>query len=164
MALVAIVFLVASGLFAAVGSLREVQTALGLTEWPIGLAALVLFGFATLANLAVATHAWPRMQRQAWTPGPITAITLWAAFGGGAITAVSLMALALITLHPLPVVRDNSEILRFAHLAVAGGLGLTALAGLNHAIDTYLLAAHGRPVAINAPATVTATAPATSQG
>jgi hypothetical protein len=64
----------------------------------------------------------------------------------------------------LPIARDNEDFLRFGHLVVAGGLGLVALAGLTHAIDTYLLAAHGRPVAITAPAAPATAAPATSQG
>ena len=158
MAVAALVFLGGSGLLAAVGSLREVQTAVAYTAWPAGLGTFTLAGSATIALLAIAEHAWPRMLHRSYGEGLLAYAVTWSTVGGAALAGVALTAAGLVnvelTTEGLPLDQIESTLLPLYLLAWAG-LGLLGLGAISHATTAYLLAAHGRPVH-----TATAGAPA----
>jgi cytochrome c oxidase cbb3-type subunit 1 len=163
MAVTALVFLGGSVLLLAVGSLREVQTAVARTEWPAGVAAFGLGGAATIGLLALGEHAWPRLLHRSHRGGLLAYVVTWSALGGAAIAGIALIAAGLFHVELAADGMATAEIqsaLTPTYLVAWAGLGLSALAAVGHATGAYLLAAHGRPVQATAPGTAPAAASA----
>jgi cbb3-type cytochrome oxidase subunit 1 len=163
LAVASLAFLGGSVLLAGVGSLRAVQSAVALTEWPFGVAAFALGGAASIGLLAVGEHAWPRMLRRSHTGGLLAYVVTWAALGGAALAGVALIAagvfhVGMVADGMLP--EEISANLLPIHLVAWAGMGLLGLAGAGQALGAYLLAAHGRPVRTVTPGTAPAAAPA----
>lgn len=149
LAVASLAFLGGSVVLAGVGSLRAVQSAVTLTEWPFGLAAFALGGAASLGLLAVGEHAWPRMLRRSHTGGLLAYVVTWAALAGAALAGIALIAGGLFHVGMVAdgmVTEEITANLLVIHLVAWAGMGLLGLAGAGHALGAYLLAAHGRPV------------------
>jgi cytochrome c oxidase cbb3-type subunit I len=163
LAVASFVFLGGSVLLLAVGSLREVQEAVGRTEWPFGVAAFALGGAATTGLIAVGEHAWPRMLHRAHRGGLLAYAVTWSAVGGAAVAGTALIAAGLFHVGMVADGMTPAEInaaLLPIHLVAWAGLGLSGLAAAAHATEAYLLAAHGRPVHATTPGAAPAAAPA----
>jgi cbb3-type cytochrome oxidase subunit 1 len=159
LALASLVFLGGSVVLAGVGSLREVQTAVARTEWPVGLAAFALAGAATLGLLAIAEHAWPRMLRRSHAGGLLAWVVTWSAIAGAAVAGSALIAAGLFHIGLAAdglTAEEISSTLLLVHLVAAAGMGLLGLAAAGHGLGVYLLAAHGRPVHTTGPGTASA--------
>lgn len=163
LAVASLVFLGGSVVLAGVGSLRAVQSAVALTEWPFGLAGFALGGAASIGLLAVGEHAWPRMLRRSHSGGLLAYVVTWAALAGAALAGVALIAAGLFRAGMVADGMLPDEIsanLVPIHLVAWGGMGLLGLAGAGHALGAYLLAAHGRPVRTVSPGAAPVAAPA----
>ena len=163
MAMASGVFLLGSAVLAAIGSLREVQTAVAYTSWPAGLAAFALAGASTIGLLAVAEHAWPRMLQRTHSEGLLAYVVTWGTLGGAAVAGVALTVAGVanvILAGDGMATGDIDSTLLPLYLVAWTGLGLLGLGAIAHATTAYLLAAHGRPVHTAAPggAAVAATA------
>jgi cytochrome c oxidase cbb3-type subunit I len=156
LAVTSLAFLGGSVVLAGVGSLRAVQSAVTLTEWPFGLAAFALGGAASIGLLAVGEHAWPRMLRRSHSGGLLAYVVTWAALAGALLAGIALIAAGLFHVGMVADGMLPEEInanLLVIHLVAWGGMGLLGLAGAGHALGAYLLAAHGRPVRTVTPGT-----------
>ena len=163
LAVSSLAFLGGSVVLAGVGSLRAIQSAVTLTEWPFGLAAFALGGAASIGLLAVGEHAWPRMLRRSHTGGLLAFVVTWAALAGAALAGIALIAAGLFHVGMVAEGMAPEEIsanLLIPQLVAWSGMGLLGLAGAGHLLSAYLLAAHGRPVQTVSPgaAPVAATA------
>jgi cbb3-type cytochrome oxidase subunit 1 len=149
LAVASLTFLGGSVVLAGVGSLRAIQSAVALTEWPFGVAAFALGGAASMGLLALGEHAWPRMLHRSHTGGLLAYVVTWAALVGAALPGVVLIAAGQfhvgMVAEGLPPNEIASSLLPI-HLVAWAGMGLLGLAGAAHALGAYLLAAHGRPV------------------
>jgi cbb3-type cytochrome oxidase subunit 1 len=149
LAVASLAFLGGSVVLAGVGSLRVVQSAVALTEWPFGLAAFALGGAASVGLLAVGEHAWPRMLRRSHTGGLLAYVVTWSALAGAALAGVALIAAGLFHVGMVADGMLPEEItanLLVIQLVAWAGMGVLGLAGAGHLLSAYLLAAHGRPV------------------
>jgi cytochrome c oxidase cbb3-type subunit 1 len=149
LAVASLAFLGGSVVLAGVGSLRAVQSAVALTEWPFGLAAFALGGAASIGLLAVGEHAWPRMLRRSHSGGLLAYVVTWAALAGASLAGIALIAAGLFHVGMVADGMLPEEIttnLLVIHLVAWAGMGLLGLAGAGHLLSAYLLAAHGRPV------------------
>jgi cytochrome c oxidase cbb3-type subunit 1 len=163
LAVVSLAFLGGSVLLAGVGSLRAIQSAVALTEWPFGVAAFALGGAASIGLLAVGEHAWPRMLRRSHTEGLLAYAVTWTALGGAALVGVTLIAAGLFHVGMVAegmLPQEISANLLLIHLVAWAGMGLLGLAGAGQALSAYLLAAHGRPVRTVNPGAEPVAAPA----
>ena len=162
-ALVALTFLVASALLAAIGSLGSVHALVGSTEWGVGVRLFALLGTATLAFLALADHAFPRLLRRDWGGTLLAEATLWAAFAGAAVAGVALIAGGVVHGSLLAQAATPDEIDGFVfwfRLALGAGISLSALAAAIVALNVFLMYTSARPAeyavitdAVAAPAT-----------
>jgi len=162
MAVTSLVFLGGSVLLAGIGSLRDVQAAVAHTEWPIGVGAFALAGAASIGFLAVGEHAWPRMLHRSHSGGILAYAVTWSALAGAAVAGSALIAAGLFHVGLAAdgaVAADISTSLLPIHMVAWAGLGLLGLASAGHAVEAYLLAAHGRPVHTTAPGAAAAAAP-----
>ena len=94
-AAVSLVFLLATSLLAAIGTLDSVRAAVGGTEWERGVVLWITYGACTFAGFAVAEHALPRILRRAWGGGSLAGAQLWLAFAGVTLAGVTLMGAGL---------------------------------------------------------------------
>ena len=163
MAVASLVFLGGSVVLAGIGSLREVQAAVAHTEWPIGVVAFALGGAASIGLMAVGEHAWPRMLHRSHQGGLVAYAVTWSALVGAAVMGAALIAGGLFHVGLVADGTAPDEILTSLlpiHLIAWAGLGLLGLAAAGHAVEAYLLAAHGRPVHTAVAGTAPAAAPA----
>ena len=141
-ALGALAFLVAATMLDAIGALGSVRALVGATQWGTGVQLLALLGTATLAFLALADHAFPRILRRDWGGNLVTEATLWAVFAGAALSGFALIAGGVI--HG-SLLRDGatadtiSGLLFWFHLVLAAGLGLVALGALLAVFNLFLM-------------------------
>jgi cytochrome c oxidase cbb3-type subunit 1 len=161
-ALVALTFLMANALLAAIGSLGSVHALVGSTEWGVGVRLFALLGTATLAFLALADHAFPRLLRRDWGGTLLAEATLWGAFGGAALAGLALIAGGVVHGSLLAQAATPDEINGFVfwfRLGLGTGIGLSALAAAVTALNVFLMYTGARPAeyAIN---TDTVAAPA----
>ena len=149
LAAVSMVFLLATSLLEAIGSLGDVRAYLGPTDWPVGVFAWSAFGAFTFAAFALIDHAAPRIMRRAWGGGLASAATLWLTFAGATITGVALMGSGLAQ-GSLMLTHTPDEEMRaalFIYRAVAfGAFGLVALGSLALLANLFLIYATAEPV------------------
>jgi cytochrome c oxidase cbb3-type subunit 1 len=146
-AVVALAFLVAASLLEAIGSLGSVRALVGRTEWGVGVQLFALLGTATLAFLALADHAFPRLLRRDWGGTLLAEATLWAAFAGAALAGLSLIAggVAHGSLMAQGAPLDEvSGLVFWSRLVEGAGLGLSALAAAIVALNVFLMYTSGR--------------------
>ncbi len=146
-ALVALAFLGAATLLAAIGSLTSVRTLVGPTEWGVGVQLFALLGTASLAFLALADHALPRLLRRDWSGTQLADYTLWAAFAGAGLAGLALIAGGIahgsLLLDGAPADQVNGTLLWF-RLAFGAGVGLSSLAALLAVLNVFLMYTSGR--------------------
>ena len=145
-ALVALTFLVATALLEAIGSLGSVRALVGGTEWGTGVRLFGLLGTATLAFLALADHAFPRLLRRDWGGTLLAEATLWAAFAGAALAGLALITggVAHGSLLAEGATPDEINGFVFWFRAVLGaGIGLSALAAAVVALNVFLMYTSG---------------------
>lgn len=141
-ALAALTFLVAATMLDAIGALGSVKTLVGATQWGVGVQLLALLGTASLAFLALADHAFPRLLRRDWGGNLVTEATLWAVFAGAALSGLVLIAGGVI--HG-SLLRDGASadqingLLFWFRLALAAGFGLVALGALLAVFNVFLM-------------------------
>ncbi len=141
-ALGALTFLVAATMLDAIGALGSVRTLVGATEWGTGVQLFALLGTASLAFLALADHAFPRLLRRDWGGNLVTEATLWAVFAGAALSGLVLIAGGII--HG-SLLRDGASadaingLLFWFRLVLAAGLGLVALGALLAVFNLFLM-------------------------
>jgi len=146
-ALVALTFLVATALLEAIGSLGSVRALIGSTEWGLGVRLFALLGTATLAFLALADHAFPRLLRRDWGGTLLAEATLWAAFAGAALAGLALISGGVVHGSLLAQAATPEEIDGFVfwfRLALGAGIGLSALAAAVVALNVFLMYTSGR--------------------
>jgi cytochrome c oxidase cbb3-type subunit I len=161
---VSLAFLLATVMLQAIGGLRTVRGVLGGTEWEAGVFVLAAVGCYGFAAYAMAEHALPRALRRAWGGGPLSAVTLWSAFGGATIAGLALMGAGLAQ-GTLMATAAAPELIDAALWPYRGaallGMGLAALSGLALLVNLFLLYTMGEPAEYVVPAgTPSATAPA----
>ena len=76
-AAVSLVFLLATSLLAAIGTLDSVRAAVGGTDWETGVLLWITYGTCGFAGFAIAEHALPRILRRAWGGGSLAGAQLW---------------------------------------------------------------------------------------
>ena len=146
-ALVALTFLVAAALLEAIGSLGSVRHLVGSTEWGTGVRLFGLLGTATLAFLALADHAFPRLLRRDWGGTLLAEVTLWAAFAGAALAGLALIlggvAHGSLLAQGAPPEEVDGLVFWF-RLVLGAGIGLSALAAAVVALNVFLMYTSGR--------------------
>lgn len=141
-ALVSLTFLVAASLLDAIGSLGSVHKLVGNTEWGVGVQLFALLGTATLAFLALADHAFPRLLRRDWGDTLLAEATVWAAFAGAALAGLALITGGIVHGSMLADGTAAAEIdgtLFWFRLALGAGIGLAALAAVILALNVFLM-------------------------
>ena len=147
-AVVALTFLVANALLAAIGSLGSVHALVGSTEWGVGVRLFALLGTATLAFLALADHAFPRLLRRDWGGTLLAEATLWAAFAGAALAGLALIAGGVVhgsLLAQAATPDDINGFIFWFRLGLGAGIGLSALAAAIVALNVFLMYTSARP-------------------
>ena len=146
-AVVALSFLVATVLLEAIGALGSVRTLVGGTEWGTGVRLFSLLGTATLAFLALADHAFPRLLRRDWGGTLLAEATLWAAFAGVALAGLALItggvAHGSLLAQGAPAEEIDGLVFWF-RVVVGAGIGLSALAAAVMALNVFLMYTSGR--------------------
>jgi cytochrome c oxidase cbb3-type subunit 1 len=146
-AVVALTFLAATALLEAIGSLGSVRVLVGRTEWGVGVQLFALLGTATLAFLALADHAFPRLLRRAWGGTLLAEATLWAAFAGAALAGLALIsggvAHGSLLAQSAPPEEIDGLVFWF-RLVLGAGIGLSALAAAVVALNVFLMYTSGR--------------------
>ena len=146
-AVVALTFLAATALLEAIGSLGSVRALIGRTEWGVGVQLFALLGTATLAFLALADHAFPRLLRRAWGDTLLAEATLWAAFAGAALAGLALItggvAHGSLLAQSAPPEEIDGLVFWF-RLVLGAGIGLSALAAAVVALNVFLMYTSGR--------------------
>jgi cytochrome c oxidase cbb3-type subunit 1 len=158
-AVVALAFLLATAVLHAIGSLRGVQDLVGGTEWDHGLFTWTMYGAFTLAALALAEHALPRILRRAWGGGLLSHAQLWPIFIGAALAGLALMGGGIAEGSFLAQAAKPEDIdagLLGYRVVAFLGFGLVALGGLAMVVNMFLLYTTGRPARYLAPSTVVA--------
>lgn len=141
-ALAALTFLVAATMLDAIGALGSVRTLVGATEWGVGVRLFAFLGTASLAFLALADHAFPRLLKRDWGGNLVTEATLWAGFAGAALSGLALVAGGIV--HG-SLVRDGATadqvdgLLFWFRLVAGAGIGLVALAALLAVLNLFLM-------------------------
>lgn len=141
-ALVALTFLTATALLEAIGSLGSVHKLVGSTDWGVGVRLFALLGTATLAFLALADHAFPRLLRRDWGGTLLAEATLWAAFAGAGLAGLALIFGSVAQGSLLAQAAPPEEIDAFAfwfRLVLGAGISLTALAAAVLALNVFLM-------------------------
>jgi len=141
-ALVAVTFLAATALLEAIGALGSVRALVGGTEWSVGVRLFAFLGTATLAFLALADHAFPRLLRRDWSGNLLAEATLWAGFAGAALGGLALIAGGIahgsLLSQGAPADEISGTLFGF-RLALGGGIGLVALAAVIAALNVFLM-------------------------
>jgi cytochrome c oxidase cbb3-type subunit 1 len=146
--LVALTFLVATTMLEAIGALGSVRALVGGTQWGIGVQLFGLLGTATLAFLALADHAFPRLLRRDWGGTPLAEATLWAAFAGAGLAGLSLISGGIAQgslLRQGASPDDIAGTLFWFRLVLGAGLGLAALGALMATLNIFLMYTSARP-------------------
>jgi cytochrome c oxidase cbb3-type subunit 1 len=147
-AVVALTFLVANTLLEAIGSLGSVRALVGSTEWGVGVRLFALLGTTTLAFLALADHAFPRLLRRDWGGTLLAEATLWAAFAGAALAGLALIFGGVAHGSLLAQAATPEEINGFVfwfRLVLGAGISLSALAAAVVALNVFLMYTSARP-------------------
>jgi cytochrome c oxidase cbb3-type subunit 1 len=141
-ALVALTFLVATSMLEAIGALGSVRTLVGATDWGVGVRLFALLGTSTLAFLALADHAFPRLLRRDWGGTLLADATLWGAFAGAAIAGLALIgggiAHGSLLLDGASAKQITGTLFWF-RLVLGAGLGLAALGALLATLNVFLM-------------------------
>ena len=141
-ALVALTFLVAATMLEAIGALGSVRTLVGGTQWGIGVRLFAFLGTATLAFLALADHAFPRLLRRDWGVNFVTEATLPAAFAGAGLAGLALISGGIAhgsLLRDGATLDQISGLLFWFRLLLGAGLGLVALGALLATLNVFLM-------------------------
>jgi cbb3-type cytochrome oxidase subunit 1 len=141
-ALVALTFLVATTMLEAIGALGSVRALVGGTQWGVGVRLFSFFGTATLAFLALADHAFPRLLRRDWGDTMLMEATVWAAFAGAGLAGLALIAGGIVHGSLLAGGADAAQVdgtLFWFRLVLGAGLGLTGLAALLATLNVFLM-------------------------
>jgi len=141
-AFVALVFLVATSMLEAIGALGSVRALVGGTQWVVGVRLFALLGTTTLAFLALADHAFPRLLRRDWSGTLLAEATLWATFTGAALAGLALIAGGIAQGSLLldgATAEAIAGTLFWFRLAMGAGLGLVALAALTVTLNVFLM-------------------------
>ncbi|MEP6808137.1 MAG: cbb3-type cytochrome c oxidase subunit I, partial [Chloroflexota bacterium] len=147
-AMVALTFLAATTMLEAIGSLGSVRALVGSTEWATGVRLFALFGTATLAFLALADHAFPRILRRDWGDSILTELTLWAAFAGAGLAGLALIAGGIVHGSLLAGGASAQQIAGFLfwfRLVLGAGIGLSGLAATIATLNVFLMYTSARP-------------------
>ncbi len=141
-ALVALTFLTATTLLEAIGALGSVQALVGGTQWGVGVRLFAFLGTATLAFLALADHAFPRLLRREWGGNLVAEAILPAAFAGAGLAGLALITGGIV--HGSLLVdgasaEEVSGTLFWFRLVLGAGLGLVALAALLATLNVFLM-------------------------
>lgn len=147
LAVVALTFLGATTLLEAIGALGSVRGLVNGTEWLIGVRIFAYFGTATLALLALADHAFPRLLRRDWGNTPLIDVTLWGTFGGAALAGLALIGGGIVHGRLLAGGAAGDAIdgtLIWFRGAAGAGIGLLALGGLAVIVNVFLMYTAGR--------------------
>jgi cbb3-type cytochrome oxidase subunit 1 len=120
----------------------------GRTEWGTGVRLIALLGTATLALLALADHAFPRILRRDWPDTLLSEATLWAAFAGAAVAGLALIfggiAQGSLLMDGAPKEEIDGTIF-WSGLVLGAGIGLSALAALLATVNVFLMYTGARP-------------------
>jgi len=148
LAVLAISFLGVTSLLEAIGALGSVRDLVRGTEWLTGVRLFAWFGAATLAMLALADHAFPRLLRRNWGATPFIDATLWCVFAGTALAGLALMGGGIA--HGRMLAGGSSAdaidgVLLWFRGAAGAGIGLLALGGLAAVVNVFLMYTSGRP-------------------
>jgi cbb3-type cytochrome oxidase subunit 1 len=141
-AVISLTFLVATSMLEAIGSLGSVHQLVSGTEWGLGVRLFALLGTATLAFLALADHAFPRLLRRNWGDTLLAEATVWAAFAGAALAGLALISGGIIhgsMLADGAPAADIDGTLFWFRLVQAAGISLSALAALVMALNVFLM-------------------------
>lgn len=141
-ALAALTFLVVTSMLEAIGALGSVRTLVGATGWGTGVRLFAFLGTATLAFLALADHAFPRLLRRDWGGNLVTEATLWASFAGAALAGLALVAGGIVhgsLLRDGATADEISGLLFWFRLVLGAGLGLAALGALLATFNVFLM-------------------------
>jgi cbb3-type cytochrome oxidase subunit 1 len=152
--IVAATVLLASSLVTAVGSLTSVEAFLRGTEWAWGAFTWVMYGAFSLAVLALAQHAFPRMLKRAWSGGPLNLAQLWLVFAGATVAGVALMGAGIAHGSFVAQAANADDIaagLLGYRAAAFIGLGLVALGAVALVADLFLIYTSARRVEYVAP-------------
>jgi uncharacterized ferredoxin-like protein len=125
-----------------------VHALVGSTEWGVGVRLFALLGTATLAFLALADHAFPRLLRRDWGGTLLAEATLWAAFAGAALAGLALIAGGVVHGSLLAQAATPEVINGFVfwfRLVLGAGIGLSALAAAVLALNVFLMYTIARP-------------------
>jgi cytochrome c oxidase cbb3-type subunit I len=147
MAIVSLSCLLVIPVLQAVGSLRAIQVAFGLTDWTMGVFLLATLGTYTFAFFALAEHAMPRLLRRSWRAGILSSAQLWLTFAGVVLAGFAMMSAGLVdpaALAATPPEEIGLGILAL-RLAAFGGIGLAALGALALLVNWFLMYTSGRP-------------------
>ena len=147
-AIVSLAFLFAASLLEAIGALRAVDQVVGGTDWEVGVFLWAAYGTFTLAALALAEHALPRILRRSWGGGFLSGAQLWLAFGGVSLAGLALMGAGLAegSLLAEGAASDavDSGVLIYRAVAFLG-IGMVGLAGLAFLTNLFLMYTSGEP-------------------
>jgi len=141
-AVVAVSFLAATALLEAIGALGSVRALIGGTEWGVGVRLFALLGTGSLAFLALADHAFPRLLRRDWRGTLLAEATLWSAFAGTALAGLALMAGGIVhgsmRLQGAPPDEIAGPVFWF-QLVAGAGVSLVALAAAIALLSVFLM-------------------------
>jgi cytochrome c oxidase cbb3-type subunit I len=129
-AVIALAFLLATGLLEAIGGLRSVQGLVRGTEWSMGVWLFGSLGTATFASYALIDHATPRLFRRDWGGTILTDAQLWATFAGTTLGGLALIGAGIAHGSLLAQAAPVAEItgtLRWFLMAAGAGISLIAL-------------------------------------
>lgn len=147
LAVLALSFLGVTSLLEAIGALGSVRSLVSGTEWPVGVRLFAYFGIATLAMLALADHAFPRLLRRDWGTTPLIHVTLWGTFAGTALAGLALIGGGIVHGRLLvggAAVDAIDGTLIWFRGAAGAGIGLLALGGLAALVNLFLMYTSGR--------------------
>lgn len=141
-AVVALAFLTATAMLEAIGALGTVRGLVGGTDWHVGVRFFAFFGTATLAFLALADHAFPRLLRRDWSGTLLAESTLWSAFAGAGVAGLALIGGGIA--HG-SLLRDGAAAaaidgtLFWFRSALGAGMALLGLAAVLLALNVFLM-------------------------
>jgi cbb3-type cytochrome oxidase subunit 1 len=141
-AVVALTFLGATAMLEAIGSLGSVQALVRSTEWGVGVRLWVFFGTASLAFLALADHAFPRLLRRDWGGTLLAEASLRAAFAGTGLAGLALITGGIVhgsLLTEAATVDEITGTLFWFRLVLGGGVGLIGLAAVIVTLNVFLM-------------------------
>lgn len=141
-AVVALAFLAATAMLEAIGALGSVKHLVGSTDWGVGVQLWAFFGTASLAFLALADHAFPRLLRRDWGGTLLAETGLWAGFVGTGMAGLSLFAGGIVHGSLLIQGAPGDEItgtLFWFRLGLGGGMSLVGLAAVIVALNVFLM-------------------------